>query len=184
MSHVLRELSHGSGILMAYIKYVCWTILMKFGLGLMSAAIVAEGSRLMFPAMGVKLHKLAIPGFSMLKDYELTYRLDAAFLGAIGVMLFVFITWGYIIDRLIKLENTDVPYFSSVGAILVTVAGGALLLADAICLYSGIAELSWGGGISFTGILASMTYISIVVLSAFVSVQLRHKIDSLKDRYK
>ena len=54
---------------------------------------------------------------------------------------------------------------------------------DAMCFYVSISEMSWIGTIiSFTGLVATMTYVSVLLFVALVSVNLTKRIKDIKKK--
>src|SRR5438128_129475 len=54
-----------------HLKYWAWQVFTKGLLGVIYAAVIAEGLRQLVPTLGQKLYRL--PGLGALRDYEATY---------------------------------------------------------------------------------------------------------------
>ncbi len=181
MATVSSERAHWLKVLVRWPVYMCLMIA-KFGFGFLCANVAAEGTRLLFPAWGKKLHRM--PGFGILRDYEATYQLDGAFVFAGFVIFIVFAVWDAFFTRVLKAEASGDRYFEyadlfpTVGDKFAIVAGIVLSATDFILMYRSMNEMSWGSGwFSLTSLLAACAYFALIVLFCFVVAHFRHNIN-------
>jgi hypothetical protein len=185
MSTVLTEFPWGRLVKAVFLVLLWFLWLMtEASFGLMTANIVAEGTRILFTPWGKKLHMM--PGLGGLKQYEGWHQVDGALVFAVFTMIVMLVCWSFFFHRVLKAKKQWSQLldcgelFSGIGERIAMISGAVLSLADAVLFYAAMNEMSWGTGwFSLTSLLATAAYCSLVVLCAFVSAQLSHKIKNL-----
>lgn len=169
-------------LFLARVKYWAWYIITKICLGIVCIGIVSEGLRMFVPALGQKLYRL--PGFGFLRNYEETHSLDIApFLA----FFFVISVW-YLIEKMLKLwlpsdsiDRTDVLWNGEKEMKIVTAMACVLITVDCVLFYTAIARMRWGASMfSFSALLATLAYLSVLVFVSYVSAKLHGRVAELK----
>jgi hypothetical protein len=171
------------GLLWARLRYWSWQLLTKVVLGIIYLMVIAEGLRLVVPALGQKIHKL--PALSSLKDYEATHRLDLASFFSLFMLIGVWSLWGSILRVWLEVDREIHPSWDSDNhRRLVVSLGSVILLADACLFYAAMTQIGWGGAVfSLSALLATSAYLAMIVFVTFVSITLHCKvIDRRKDQ--
>jgi hypothetical protein len=160
----------------ALVKYVTWKAITFLGFGPIYVIVIAEGFRLLVPALGQKLHKLPIPGLAGLAQYQESRRLDLALFLAIFLLVAVWWLW----EQVLKIILTTKPLYQDCGwhvdlyKRLILILGVIVLGADAALFYSAMVQIGWGGTrISIPALLATAAYLAIIVFVSLVSINLR-----------
>lgn len=170
-------------LIAARVKCWGWWLLSKCMLGIVCIGVIAEGIRLMVPALAMKLHR--IPGFAFTKHYEETHALDIApFLS----FFFMVLTW-HMAEKAIRLSLLHKP-LSTDGerwntereAQLVKVIGTLLLTVDCFLFYAASASLTWGGNIlALAPLIATAGYLAVLLGVSYVSAKLSVTVDAIKE---
>lgn len=168
-------------LLCARLKYLAWQLLAKGVLGVIYIAVISEGLRVLVPALGQKLSKLAIPGAWMLAEDEAGHRLDLAHIFALFLLIAVFHLWAEVIRSWLRPDDPEDEgfdpdnYFRLVATLAVVILG-----ADAFLFFYSVTQMGWTGGeISFTAILVTAAYVAVLIFVSFVSVNLRQQVIDL-----
>lgn len=168
-------------LLRARAAYWSWQIVTKIVLGVVYLSIIAEGFRMLVPVLNRRLHRLPMLGW--MNDYEGTYELDMASLMSVFMMIAVFSLW----SRLLKLWITEQIGFDhrlrnqNNADFFVLVFGVVILLSDTILFFVAVTEVSWSGtGFSFTALFATAAYVSVLVFTIYVSINLHEKIELIE----
>src|SRR5260221_6126163 len=74
-------------------KSVAWKVFTFAVVGIAYIALVSEGLRNLIAAFALRLHKLPLPSFAVLRNYRWSYRLDLAHLFAMLLMIASWFTW-------------------------------------------------------------------------------------------
>ena len=165
-----------AAVVFAHAKYWLWKALTIIVLGPIYCSVIAEGLRMLVPALGQKLHKLAIPGFAMFGQYQETRRLDLAIFLALFLLIAVWWLWEQVLKVLL---TTDIAFHDSgwnpdAYKRLVLILGVVVLVADAALFYISMVQLGWGGArFSLPSLLASAAYCAVIVFVSLVSLNLR-----------
>ena len=88
-----------------------WKLITIVVLAPIYCSVIAEGLRMLVPALGQKLHKLPIPGFSGFGQYKETHRLDLAIFMAVFLLLAVWWLW----EQLLKVFLSTEAVFDNTG---------------------------------------------------------------------
>lgn len=158
----------------AWLWDVCTTII----LGILYWTVISEGSRVLFPMLGKKLHTLPVPFAAMLADFEIGHRLDIAHLLAIFLFLGVASLWRMIIrawvesDEVFRKEGWNTERYKRVTFVL----GFCLIGADCALFYYAVQHMGWAGNkFSWTGFLGTVAYVSVLVWCVLKSIELHKK---------
>jgi hypothetical protein len=155
----------------AWFVYVAYKVIVQAGMILIYIGVIADGLRRQFSAFGQKLYRVLPP----LKDFELTYRLDFAWLTAVGMAFLVCWAWTRMIEIYLE-DNLIVTHKQNREYGLTMVLGVAVLGVDALLFYSSAAEAGWAGTeFSIGAGIATIGYLAFVVLVNFVGVTLKNK---------
>jgi hypothetical protein len=166
---------------------IMWDLGMTMVLAIIYFAWGSQGIRHLLPASGMKLYKLPIPGFSELELYETTYRLDTAHFGGISMLVLSWISWNFLLRMFISDELSHkferwtwkVPHlkpFLIVVATLIIFGDGGLFYAA--FNHAAFGETRW----SASAFLASIVYMTVLVLVNFVSLYLARCVKDLKEK--
>ena len=170
-------------LLLARFKYYGWLVFTKLVLGVVYLSIVADGLKYIIPSLGMKLSK--VPLFGFLDGYQLTYRHDLASAMALFVLLAVFWLWDqaltlWIIGKDTKYVSDD-PLFrvrreSSIYSLAIVV-----LSMDAILFFIALVQSNWDGSVfSFTALIATILYSSVLIFVTLVTIELRQKLSNVE----
>ena len=164
----------------AHLKWWAWFILTKAFLGVIYISVMADGLRTLIPALGQKLYQLPLLG--ELKHYEGTHRLDLAPFMAFLIAIAVFYLWERILSFWLGAEYDDGPHWDSEKeGELVLKLGYVLLGADILLFYSAMTAAGWGESVfSFSALLATISYIGVMIFVSYVSIRLNRDITILK----
>ena len=169
-------------LLWAHQQYWAFQAITKPFFALVYFAVISEGLRVVAAATAFKLHKLPIPYFASLADSEEGARLDLAHFLALALLLAV---W-YLGEKSIELwlrpgVTPDEGYDPDSYRRLVTTLAAMAIGGDAVCFYVAVTEMGWSGSsLSFTGMVATMTYVSVLLFVSLVCVNLKNRIRDLK----
>jgi hypothetical protein len=140
--------------------------------------IIAEGFRILIPSSGQKLHKLALPVISYLRQFHGLDKMDIACM--LATILFIAV-W-YLIGINIRIFFAPKEFFLRTGwnpqhfTLFAHAIGGVMLMIDALCFYLGIVDQlggAFGGsGFSIMGVLAAIAYTGVLVVLSFIGVNL------------
>jgi hypothetical protein len=182
VSERVYRLLPGWPIMWARFRYWAFQAITKPFFAVVYFAVISEGLRVIAASTASKLYKLPIPYFAMLADSEEGARLDVAHLMALALLLAV---W-YFGEKAIQLwlrpgETPEEGYDYDNYRRLVTTFAAMAIGGDAVCFYVAITEMGWGGSsLSFTGAVATMTYVSVLLFVSLVCVNLKKKIEDIK----
>ena len=166
----------------ARLKYWGWWLLSKCVLGIVCIGVIAEGIRLLVPALGMKLHR--IPGFAFAKHYDETHSMDIApFLA----FFFMILTW-HMIEKAVRIWLLDEPLSTDGGRwntqreeSLLKILAAVLLFVDCILFYSASAAMQWGGNlVAIAPLIATAGYLAVVVGASYISAKLSVAVDAIK----
>lgn len=135
---------------------------------------------MLVPALGQKLHKLAIPGFSMFGQYQETRRLDLAMFMALFLLVAVWWLWEQVLKVFLSSEETFDKSGWNADAYkrVVLILGIIILGADACLFYASMVQIGWGGTrLSVPALLATAAYLAVIVFVSLVSLNLRKPFD-------
>lgn len=161
------------------IRLLLWNCLTLPVVGLIYWVINAEGVRLQIPIFALRLHKLPIPGFSYLKDYEGLYRLDLAHVFAMFLLFAVWHLWIVVVRLLLYGQlnrSDDVQNVSRFLTFVLTLAA-IIIGGDAILFYFGLSarvDSLWSTSSGLTPLFATIVYTAVLAFVALVHVQLEH----------
>lgn len=157
----------------ARVKSLAWAIPSKLIFGLVCIGILMEGLKCICPPLGQKLHKMPLLG--SLQSFEETHRLDLSLLFAIAIMVTVWCLWADVLRVLLHRDKYSVLAPKDK---FILVVGAIVLCTDAAIFYLGIAELTWGGGLSFTALLMTVAYVCVLVFLSYVSLKLKMEVQN------
>lgn len=173
--------THSSAtVVLAHIKYWMWKLITIAVLGPIYCSVIAEGLRMLVPALGQKLHKLAMPGFAVLGQYQETRRLDLAILFAAFLLIAVWWLWEQVLRILLGTDRVfqDSGWNADVYKRLVLILGVVVLVADASLFYIAMVQMGWGGTrFSLAALLATAAYVAVLVFVSLVSLNLSKPFD-------
>jgi hypothetical protein len=160
------------------VKAWLWKLITLPFLALIYLVVISEGLRLLVPVLGLKLHKLPLPGFSALRGFEGFYRLDMAHLFSVLLLWAVWYLWTVNLwilfagpDFFARTRWDPETYTKFVRGLGVVILG-----ADAILFYVGMTQqmggMFGGGGLSLSALLATVAYVGVIIFVSFVSVNL------------
>ena len=138
--------------------------------------VIASGLREIVPALGQKLYKLPIPGFTMFGDYVGTRRLDLAIGMAVILLFSVCWLWERILFTIMSPDEAfaDAGWDPEAYRRVVLTLGTVILLSDGLLFYYAVTQTGWGGGgFSFTALIATAAYVAVIVFISLVSLNLR-----------
>ena len=165
----------------AHARYWAFQLVTKPFFALVYFAVISEGLRVVAAATTFKLHKLPIPSFASLADFEEGSRLDVAHFLALALLLAVWYFGEKAIQLWLRPGEVEEGYDYDNYRRLVTTLAAMAIGGDAVCFYVAVTEMGWGSSsFSFTGIVATMTYISVLLFVSLVSVNLKKKINDIK----
>jgi len=160
----------------AHAKYWLWKLFTIVILAPIYCSVIAEGLRMLVPALGQKLYKLAIPGFTMFGQYQETRRLDLAIFMAIFLLLAVWWLWEQVLlvflstDALFEGSGWNAANYTRVILIL----GVVILGADACLFYVSLVQMGWGATrLSVPALLTTAAYLAVIIFVSLVSLNLR-----------
>lgn len=161
------------------LKYILWRIVTLAAFGGVYITIVAEGYRILIPTLSKKIFTLPFLGF--LRQFEDAHRIDLAIVMSVILMFSVVFLWEKLLDRFVFNAHERLSSYSRREADTAFaehqfffIVGVVILVCDALLFYFGVSNLSWGGGFSFTAVIATAAYISVILTIAHVSNRLRH----------
>jgi hypothetical protein len=153
----------------------------KLLIGIGYVAVIAEGLRMVVPALGLKLYKL--PLLSALKAYEGWHALDLALFA--GMLLFALSSWLWSTlletwlydDSSLRVSDRSAAKYER----FLLVLGGGILFSDACLFYRAMTFVGWGSkAFSFSALLSTLAYVAVLVTVCAVSVNLKRNYLSLK----
>jgi hypothetical protein len=153
-------------------KRILWEIFVIPTLGLVVFVVGAEGLRVMFPALAVKLSKVPVPGFDWLFSFEGLHRLDVAHISALVMFVFVWGSWCSFLR--LYLHGKRSKWATGHAHDVIQFISFALLLFDGIVFYRGISETGGWGNAAFSiwPFIATCLYACLTVYAAFKTVEL------------
>ena len=157
--------------------YWLWQLVSKSILGLIYFEVIAEGLRLVVPALGKDVHR--IPGLGFLYEYEATHALDLAHFMAFFLMVAVLVLWRRILELWLGANSPfhTADWQAQRHQVLVVTVGVLVLLCDAVLFYLALAELGWSGNhFSFTALIATGAYLGVIVFVSYISIVLRQRV--------
>jgi hypothetical protein len=160
----------------AHAKYWLWKLVTIIVLAPIYCSVIAEGLRMLVPALGQKLHKLPIPAFSTFGQYEETRRLDLAIFMALFLLVAVWWLWEQVLKVFLSNEDTfhDSGWNAEAYKRVVLILGIIILGADACLFYASMVQIGWGGTrLSVPALLATAAYLAVIVFVSLVSLNLR-----------
>lgn len=168
-------------LLRARAAYWGWQVMTKVVLGVVYLSIIAEGFRVLVPVLNRRLYRLPLLGW--MNDYEGTYELDMASLMSVFMMIAVFTLWSHLLklwvsekigfDHRLRNQNN--------ANLFVLVFAFVVLLSDTVLFFVAVTEVSWSGaGFSFTALFATAAYVSVLVFTIYVSINLHEKIELIE----
>lgn len=158
-------------------KVWAWKVFTLPPMGVIYVAVISEGLRFLVPALGQKLWKLPIPGFSLLRDYEWSHRLDLAYFLALFLLVAVCVLWELALALYLGFE---LPFERAVAKPdnyrrLVVILAVAVLGGDACLFYCAMTQLAWSGNsFSIPALLATVCYLAVIVFVSFLTVRLKY----------
>jgi len=157
-----------------------WNALTLPSIGIIYTVVNAQGIRAHMPVFGIRLYKIPLPGFSMLRDYEGTYRLDFAHVFAFILLLTVWCLWIVIVRGLLygHDEVADPRFHPTRYFTLVYSLAAIIIPGDAIIFYAGLSDRVdslWAGPNAFVPIIATVIYMAILAFIGMVHVHLAAK---------
>lgn len=163
-------------------KLVLWNAVTLPLVGLIYWVVNAQGIRAQMPVFALRLHKIPLPGFSYLRDFEGLYHLDLAHVLAVLLLGFVWYFWIVTVKVLLygHDEVADPRLNHHTYYLFLFTLAGVLILGDAIVFYCGLfdhVDSLWGETSPFVPIVATMLYMALLAATSMVHVHLvvRHK---------
>lgn len=169
-------------VVYALFKYWTWQAVTKVVLGIIYLAVIAEGFRLIMPALGQKLYRL--PGLGWVRDYEATHRLDLANFFSIFMLVAVWYLWGMILSMWLRFDGAPDEgrlHGSRIKSLIISL-GLVILLADAFLFYSAMVQMGWAStAFSFEALVATAAYLAMLVFVTFVGLVLHQNVVDRKE---
>jgi hypothetical protein len=156
-----------------------WDLVMTIILAIIYFAWGSQGIRHVLPASGMKLFKLPIPGFSELEHYETTYRLDTAHFAALILLVLSWLSWHFLLrlhisDELQKKFERWSWNLARIKPVLIVTAT-LIIIGDGGLFYAAFNHAAFGETrFSATALVASLVYMTILVLVNFISLYFSH----------
>ncbi len=177
----IPKTEHEWRLLRARLAYWAWQVITKAVMGVIYLSIIAEGFRMLVPVLNRRLYRLPLLGW--MEGYEGTYELDMASMMSVFMLVAVYSLWGRVLtlwlnekigfDHRLRSQNNADSFVLFFGSIV--------LLSDSILFFVAVTEVSWSGsGFSFTALFATTAYVSVLVFTVYVAVNLRDKIDLIE----
>ena len=167
----------------ARIRYWGWLISSYLFVGLLYLTLIRHGLVELFDPFALRLYKL--PGLSFLGWWDMTYRLDLAFVTAIVVFVAVTYSW----DRALRIGALGDYSAISIGAdrlrtrraFLSYALAGSLIIVDLALMYLGVTHASWGNsGFSGVSLVVCLLYGALIVFTTLRSLELESAVTELK----
>lgn len=164
-----------AGVRVGKVKSWLFKLLTTPLMGVIYWVVIADGLRLLLPALGIPLWKLPIPGISYLRLYQGFNKFDLANCLAIFLCLAVFFLWlnilrmwlsedGFFVSRRLDAEKY---------ALVLLILGLVILGSDIALFYYSMCNQSWlGSGFSLSAALITLAYTGVVVFVSFLCVSL------------
>ena len=165
----------------AHVKWWGWFTLTKVFLGVVYISVIADGLRMLVPALAQKIHQL--PMLSDLKSFEGTHKLDLAPFMAFFMALGVWYLWERILIFWLggDFEEEQDNWDSENEGALVLYLGFVILGADILLFYVAMTYSGWGDSqFSFAALLATIAYVGVLIFVSYVSIRLGRDISILK----
>ena len=168
-------------LLRARLAYWAWQVVTKVVMGVIYLSIIAEGFRMLVPVLNRRLHRLPLLGW--MNDYEATYELDMASIMSVFMLIAVYSLWGRMLtlwlsekigfDHRLRGQNNADQFVLFFGLVI--------LASDSLLFFIAVTEVSWSGAsFSFTALFATAAYVSVLVFTVYVAVNLRDKINLIE----
>jgi len=158
-------------------KSLAFTVFIVFLLGMIYWVVNSQGIRISLPTLGMKLHKVPLPGFSILAHYKGLRDLDLAHMLALAMLIAVwFLSVGLLKVLLFGYEPNErlnasfhLPFLYCVSAIVI--------FTDLTMFYVGVADqgglLTGSGG--FTPLVATVGYAGLIAFVAYTHVMFKRR---------
>lgn len=167
----------------ARMKYYAWQGIAKSGLGLLYFVVISDGLRYAMQPLTTKLSKIPFPGFSSLEDFEATHQLDLAHIFALFLLVATFSLWAKLLRVMLGDDSRDAnrwPRPIVYRRVIASVAS-IVIVSDTVLFYFAMTEAGWGSeGFSFTAVIATAAYLTVLIFTTFVSVSLHKAITDLE----
>lgn len=161
--------------------YWTWQIVTKVVLGVIYLAVIAEGLRLVVPALGMRVYR--VPGFGALQHYEATYKLDLAMGLSVFMLIAAWALWANILRIWLecgmpeRMKNKKGNREKG----LILVLGVIVILADAACFFAAMIALGWAtSSFSVTALCATCGYVGVLIFVAYTAIILGERVRELK----
>ena len=181
MSTIQTPTPSSAARVMAHAKYWLWKFVTIVILAPIYCSVIAEGLRMLVPALGQKLYKLAIPGFAMFGQYQETRRLDLAIFMSVFLLVSVWWLW----EQVLKVFLTTDALFEESGwnaanyTRVVLILGVVILGADACLFYVSLVQMGWGATrLSIPALLTTAAYLAVIIFVSLVSLNLRKPLNA------
>lgn len=169
-------------VFMAVALSVLFHVITKAALGVVYFAVIAEGLRVVMPALGMKLYK--IPGLSVLQDFEGTFRLDLAHCLSIFLLIAVWMLWTKILEMWLECDESfqNSTWNATNHRRLIIVLGSVILFSDAFLFYVAVVELGWtGSSLSFTALVVTSAYLGVIISMTYIGILLDQNVRNRKE---
>lgn len=165
-----------AAVIFAHVKYWAWKAVTIVVLAPIYCSVIAEGLRMLVPALGQKLYKLPIPGIASLAQYQELRRLDLAIFLALFLLIAVWWLWEQLLRVILGSDAAfrDSGWNPDAYKRVVLILGMIVLGADACLFYVSMVQMGWGGTrFSIPALLATAAYLAVIVFVSLVSLNLR-----------
>ena len=156
---------------------ILWAVGIKCALGITYFVWISRGIRHAFADAATKLYKLPFPYFSELEHYEATYRLDTAHVAAMVLLVLSWLAWHFLlrlkVSHELKEKFEDWSWNVSYVRPFVLVTAVIIVVGDGLLFYASFNHAAFGDSkFSVGALLASLVYMTVLVLVNFVSLYL------------
>lgn len=167
----------GAGILwfLAWLPWMIYVVVALILFGFAYYHVTSEGWRLTLPTLGMKLHKLTIPGIENLRRYQTWNKIDLA--NVMSLVLELATLWAY--DVALKHYMSEEPsvhprWNAEKFRRVVNVLATGIIAFDAFLFFRGTQALGWGASaFSLTAFATTVGWVFLIVIASIVSVQLQ-----------
>ncbi len=177
----LRKRGVNWGWVWALLVYWVYKIGITGAMLLIYVGFIADGLRRWKSPFGQKVWRF--PMLNWLRDFEATYRLDYAMVGAIVMAFVVCIAWSYLLRTWVEGEElrSSMKKQRMAGAALIV--GSAILIGDALLFYMTCVQAGWSGTkFSISALIGTAVYVAVVIMVNLIGVDLKFKVEESRNR--
>jgi len=158
-----------------WVPWSLYVLLMLCLLGLAYYQISSEGWRLTLPTLGMKLHKLSLPGVENFQRFKGWNKMDVA--NAMALVLELATFWAYDVALkhwLCAETHVHARWNAERFKKLVMVLAVGVIGFDGYLFFRGTQALLWGSStFSLTAVVTTLGWMILIVIASVISVQLQ-----------